>query len=415
MWGILPLRLPVLRNPSELYDWGMHMDCRFCKAEIPDGSVFCNFCGRRQQPATKKHGRRTRGNGMGTVEKTKTGYKAILTVGWREVEIDTPEGKKKKMLPVRRTKSGFATKREALQYIPQLSGRRTDRKPSTIEDLYQSWSTSAMLNLSKSQQTSMRIAHNRLKDIWYIPIAELRINDLQAAVDEQTETYYPARDMRVLLSHLYKRAMAQQEVSVNLSEFIVLPPLDEKEQVPFNEAEIKALWAAYTGGDTFVGYLLLMIYSGMMPGELFRARKDMIDWEQNLIVGAGLKTKKRKSTPIVLGDAVLVILRDLCTYSKSDKILCMNKWRFYDEYYLALERCGCRPLKPYSCRHTTATALALDGSVPSVIQEIMRHTKFATTQRYIHVNTTPMVEAINKISAQNVCQEDATGKTSGTL
>jgi len=32
------------------------------------------------------------------------------------------------------------------------------------------------------------------------------------------------------------------------------------------------------------------------------------------------------------------------------------------------------------CRHTTATALALGNIAPSVIQEVMRHTKFNTTQ-----------------------------------
>ena len=52
-------------------------------------------------------------------------------------------------------------------------------------------------------------------------------------------------------------------------------------------------------------------------------------------------------------------------------------------------------LKPYSCRHTTATALALGNIAPSVIQEVMRHTKFSTTQRYIHPDMTAAHAAVN--------------------
>ena len=59
-----------------------------------------------------------------------------------------------------------------------------------------------------------------------------------------------------------------------------------------------------------------------------------------------------------------------------------------------------RKLPPYSCRHTTATALALGNIAPSVIQEVMRHTKFATTQRYIHPDTTSALAAVNQLASQ---------------
>lgn len=36
----------------------------------------------------------------------------------------------------------------------------------------------------------------------------------------------------------------------------------------------------------------------------------------------------------------------------------MGRDQFYKEFHMILERCGCRNLTPYSCRHTTATALA---------------------------------------------------------
>ena len=63
----------------------------------------------------------------------------------------------------------------------------------------------------------------------------------------------------------------------------------------------------------------------------------------------------------------------------------------------ALARAGTRRLTPYSCRHTAATTLALENVPPSVIQKVMRHAKFSTTEKYIHVSVDPMLEAVNKL------------------
>lgn len=51
-----------------------------------------------------------------------------------------------------------------------------------------------------------------------------------------------------------------------------------------------------------------MIYSGMMPGELMQAEKKMTHWDTQEIIGCGLKTKKRKETPIVIADIVVPVL-----------------------------------------------------------------------------------------------------------
>ena len=43
------------------------MECVKCKAQIPDGSVFCNMCGKKQVSEPRK--RKKRANGTGTVYK----------------------------------------------------------------------------------------------------------------------------------------------------------------------------------------------------------------------------------------------------------------------------------------------------------------------------------------------------------
>ena len=305
-----------------------------------------------------------------------------------------------RIIPDRRTKSGFPTKKEALAYIPILKAEKViSKKDTTLASLWQGYSTNKMLKLSKSKQCHYTTAYNKLSDIVGTPLSALTINDLQDAVNEMSPTYYPARDMKVLLTHLYKRAMAQQDVTVNLAEFIELPELEEKEAVPFTEKDLQSLWKDYGQGNASTGYVLLMIYSGMMPGELFKAKKTMIDWDKQQIIGCGIKTKKRKETPIVIADIVVPVLRDLCGYSPTEFILYMHRDAFYDEFRAILKRCKCEPRTPYACRHTTATALAAGNIAKDVIKEVMRHAKASTTDRYIHteIDTAPMLDAVNTL------------------
>lgn len=94
-------------------------------------------------------------------------------------------------------------------------------------------------------------------------------------------------------------------------------------------------------------------------------------------------------------------------YRVFDVLHCDANYLFQDEIreqreYSAspyeMEHTGWHDLTPYSCRHSTATALALDDIAPSVIQKVMRHAKFTTTQQYIHVDVAPMLDAVNKMA-----------------
>lgn len=125
----------------------------------------------------------------------------------------------------------------------------------------------------------------------------------------------------------------------------------------------------------------------------------MIDWDKHEIRGDGLKTEKRKKTPIALPDFIEPVLAELCQYAKGDKLLPYDKTTFYDTYGELLPKLGVRKLPMYSCRHTTATILAVGKNVDvAVIKEVMRHSKITTTQRYMHPDTADARNALNKLT-----------------
>ena len=364
--------------------------CVKCKAELPEGAVFCHLCGKKQVAQKKTSTRRA--NGSGSVYKRGKTWEAAVVLGY-----NIENGK---AVPIRATKGGFKTKREAADYLPTLKNEKHRATP-TLRDLWIQYQNSKKYQkLSDSRKEKYRIVWNKIEKDCFVQIDLLTVADLQDMVDRNAKTFYPARDIKDLLSKLYQLAMPDQYVKINLAEYIELPDLNAKTQEAFPAEDITKLWNDYLAGNWWTGFILLMIYTGMMPGELMCGLKSQIDWKGKQIRGAGKKTKERKETPIVLADVIIPVLSDLCDHTPGDKLIRTNKDTFYDKYYETIERAGCRKLRPYACRHTAATELALENISPSVIQKIMRHAKFTTTQQYIHVDISPMLEAVNKMTAQ---------------
>ena len=129
-----------------------------------------------------------------------------------------------------------------------------------------------------------------------------------------------------------------------------------------------------------------MIQTGMMPGEVFGLKVENIDLEKRIITNAGLKTKVRKATPIVIAEAILPLVEDLIANAQpSGYIFKRVEGEWYADYYAALEAAKCRRLPPYSCRHTTATALVItEGIVPQTVKRVMRWSTTKMLDRYAH-------------------------------
>ena len=361
--------------------------CIKCAAELPDGAVFCHVCGKKQVHQSRSAAKR--GNGEGSVYRRGKYWEAAVVLGYK-----IEDGR---AVPIRRTKRGFRSKKEALEHLPSLRKEKT-RKVPTLFDLWIRFSGSKTFDkLSASRKEKYGIAWRKIEKETLIPVDQMTVTDLQNIVDHHARTYYPARDIKDLLSKLYQLAMPDRYVDVNLAEYIELPDRNSKERQAFDKDDIAKLWGDYLDNNIFSGYILLMIYTGMMPSELLGLQKANIDWDHKVIRGAGKKTKVRKETPIVLADIILPVLEHLCEQSKGDKVLHINKDRFYSEYYTTLSRAGCKRLSPYSARHTTASALALENINPNIIQRIMRHARFSTTEGYIHIDIEPVLNAVNRL------------------
>lgn len=366
------------------------MICVKCKREVEDGP-FCSQCGAKQE-RTRSASRRANGTG-GAYKRGKTWTGRAAGYSYTEI-IENGESKLVRRRP---TKGGFKTKTEALTWANSYNKSTTASSP-TLAELWNGYSTGELTKLSKDKISAYKKARERLEPIIARKIDTLSIAELQAVVNDKSFSYYTARDMKTVLSKLYQRAMAERKAEVNLSQFIVLPALEEKEAVPFSEDEVKKMWTAYESGNVFVGYILLLIYTGMMPAELKACKKDMIDRDKCEIWGCGRKTEKRKKElPIVFPDFLVPVLDALCDYSKSDMLLDFGHNQFYDKYHETLLAIGVRNLPPYSCRHTYGTEAVKGQNAPEVVRQMLRHATIYMQQRYTHLSSDAAHEAANAL------------------
>ena len=379
------------------------MNCPKCRQEIVQGANFCPWCGKKLLHSNRKPKRSP--NGTGSAYKRGAGWVAQAVIGYRELPDDLMDpSNKRQRIPIKRTKAGFASKADALAYIPTLKAGGALR-PETAPNLQYYWDNyekNEYQALSPSKQTAYTIAWNKLKKLHDIQIDQLTVADLRGAVADACHTYYTAKDCRTVLTNLYRVAAADGYANKDLPSFIQLPKLTEQEREPFSDTEQANLWKLYESGDIRAAAPLLMIYTGLMPGEAFDLTVDMIDLDNRQIVGAGKKTTVRKKTPVTVAAVIIPVLEDLMAHAKpSGRLFGASEDRWREDYYNALEAAGCRKLQPYSCRHTTATALAItEGIAPQTIKKVMRWSTTRMLDRYAHPDTSDTLAAVDAIGSR---------------
>ena len=348
----------------------------------------------RSRPQQKKGRVKSRGNGTGTAFKRGSTWTAQVVYDRVYVADDKP------LKRLTRSKGGFKTRDEAPRYCPILkNGPQKSVLAPTLSHYWETYKDGAYTALGESKQRAYSVAWTRLDSIKNTRIDQLTVADLQRVVSDKCKTYYPAKYCKTLLVNLFRIAAAEGYVNKDLPSFIQLPELEEEEQTPFSELEQKALWKLYENGDIRAALPLLMIYTGMMPGEAMALRVNHINLAERTITGIGMKTKVRKKTPIVLADQIVPVVQDLIDHaSKDGKFWPSHKKEFYERYYAALAAAGTRNLTPYSCRHTTATALAItEGIAPQTVKKVMRWSNTKMLDRYAHPDQKDALAAVNAL------------------
>lgn len=366
------------------------MQCIKCKKEIPDGSLFCNWCGKKQETSSRNP--KKRGNGQGSVYRMPSGtWTAEATLGYYQ-----KDGKNKRK---RIRKYGFRTKKEALDFLAELQNGIKPQKHVTFGILWERFQNVSE-SLSKTKQSTYRGAWKKIHDsIEYRWIDDMTVSELQEITDTCGNSYCTKKQIKNLLSHFYKLAIRDDIIDRNKALHIQLPKYEKSEREILTEAEIEKLWNDFHAEPSAItAQMLLMLYTGIRPGELMTILKENVHLEEHYMTG-GIKTEKGKRRKIILPDKIIPVLKWMIQHENKNLIAYYgDKSNFYDIWREKRKVLQIREvITPYCCRHTYITRLTALKVSPAMLKELAGHEDYDITLEYTHLSIADRLEEVNKL------------------
>ena len=357
-----------------------------CSAELPDGALFCMYCGRKQIAEPRK--RRKRSNGTGTVYKLAGRRRRPWVAAKDKVIIGY-----------------FETMAEAEDALNALAKKPiSERFNMTFAEVYEAWSREHFRSLTKKGIEGYEIAFKQFADLHGEKFRELRTEHFQKAVDKYVQkgrSYSAANKLKQLAGQMSKWAMREEIISTNYAQFIILPENKKKEKEIFTTEDIRKLKASYS--DT-AKIILMLIYTGMRIGELFSLKKS--NYHETYCIG-GEKTEAGKDRIIPIPSEVRGYFSYFAQKAGDSELLIdgydgnkeIDNFRRRD-YYRLLNDLGIKRKSPHCTRHTFASLAVAAKVQPEILQKVLGHADYSTTSNiYVHADIDKMVKAVEMIAS----------------
>ncbi|MBR3561932.1 MAG: site-specific integrase [Oscillospiraceae bacterium] len=308
----------------------------------------------------------------------------------------------------------FATRTDALQALalynndPYSIADRT----LTFSQVYDRWFASkyggdkqrfakATICTTQNAYKWASALHNRV-------FSELRTTDLQNALDNIELGYNSLRQVRTLLTQMYKYALEYELASKNYAQFVTIKQPDDTESgVPFTKEEIALLWANVdtpSEHQAIITALLILIYSGWRITEFTTMPVADIDLTEWTMTG-GIKTAAGKNRVVPIHSGIQYLVQRMCGATHGDYLLTaaggkpINTSVFRKAMQPALKHCGITSVHtPHDCRHTFVSLLDSAGANQVCIQRLAGHASKGVTQKvYTHKDLDELREAVELI------------------
>lgn len=348
--------------------------CIRCHKEIGD-TPFCPHCGAKQERKPKTH--KSRSNGTGTAYKRGRTWTAQVTLGYSV----TASGEIKRKY---RSRSGFATKKEALEYCQVLFQPTRKQNSSTFQDVYIQMERQHAERVKESTMKGYKAAFEWYKPLHYIRIELIKTADLQQCVDKCPRGKRVKEDMRTVAGLVYKYAIANDIVEKNYAQHLFTGREAKGTTPPFTMEEVEKIRQA-VGVVPYADYVYCMIYTGFRPSEFFALRKDA--YTDGILIGGG-KTKAGTDRAVPVSPKIEPILQkqlrtpgDYLFPDDAGNPISAERYRI--KYFArVMDSLGISGRLPYSCRHTFANLLKAVRGSDTDKAALMGHADASMTKYY---------------------------------
>lgn len=369
-----------------------------------NGALFCPFCGASQIPKKERpQASKSRGNGQGTAYKQGNVWTASVVVGWR-----LPKDPSKPKIPVKRTKTNFATKKEALAYCSQMMLQGNARVRKTLEQVWNDWEPWYSPRVGASTMDGYRYAFKHFKTLHGTYIDMISAEDLQQCMDSCKSGKRTHENMKCTAGLLWKFAIDRNLIDRNVAENLFIGRHQSVQRDPLTPEEEEVIRQAI-GKERYAEYVYCLCWLGFRPGEMLELRKDQLFFasvpqQDGTALDIwyfinGKKTEAGKDRIVIVPDQILPFIlerifipgTDLVfpryQFSKSRSQTFQSFRRMDDSYFREtvfkpmMARLHIAEGKvPYGARHTYADKLKYADGSDKDKASLMGHTKYGFTQ-----------------------------------
>lgn len=345
------------------------MECVKCKQPIPDGSAFCNHCGKRQTPEPRKH--KKRANGTGQIYKL-TGNRARP---WAARKAGAFIGT-------------FSTRTEAQKALDRLTDMDiSDKFNLTFSEIYEKWLPEHEREITKGAKTSYVSAYKYCEPLHDRKFRSLRASDFQKVIismEEKGLSKSSCEKVMQLFGQLSAWAMREDITIKDYSRFVSTVAKQKSEGIVLTPSCIKKIQESH---NIAADVVLLLLATGCRPGELFSAQT--VNCFDTYFIG-GSKTEAGKNRIIAvseLGRAAYKRILDEAIAKNSPSLMGGYKGNkvyanFAKRDFKDLLREIGEDFTPYDCRHTFATLAKRSGVDPQTLRRMLGHASLHTTDKY---------------------------------
>lgn len=400
------------------------MNCIKCGKTIQDASVFCNFCGKKQSAAPKKRATKTRGNGMGCAYRRpgQNTWTVEVVAGWRYPDDDITKPKR----PVRKTKGGFKTKKEALDYVWDLQHPVSDRPRMTMQELWIAWEKFYTPRVGASTMQGYFYAYQHFNALHGTYMDLIKADDLQKCMDACPSGKRTHENMRCVANLLWKYAIDINVLDRNVAANLFTGKGRSVQREPLTDYEESVIKSAI-GRERYAEYVYCLCWLGYRPGELLQLRKDQLFCARLTTDNGpldvwyfvnGKKTDAGRDRVVVVPDEILPIIIDR-TYVPGTDLLFpqylfkgkktpeLERFKQMEHDYFnkhvfkpMMARLGIAEGKtPYSARHSYADKLKSASGADRDKAALIGHSNYMFTQdKYQSTHMKDLYEIVNSFS-----------------
>lgn len=153
----------------------------------------------------------------------------------------------------------------------------------TFAEVYEKWSERKFEEISRSNRNGYKASYKLCESIMDMRFTDIRISHLQSIVDNSGKNYSTLKKLKILLNQLYKYAELHDIISKDQNKVEHLnigEATKSSKHYRFTDVEIDTLWR-WAEKNEYVQVILMLIYSGVRPGELFAVKRERVNLDEH--------------------------------------------------------------------------------------------------------------------------------------